>query len=101
MNDMLNLGAGQVAPNYAKILAAIPSAAKVKVIGSLTVNEAQLAGNRDFLQYVDNQKIAAQNAQIVPLCIARCSLVPSPFGKSLPASAAIDGIHLTAPGKVT
>jgi len=100
INDMLNLVPGQVAPNYAKILAAIPSGARVKVIGILPVNEAQLAGNRDFLLYVDNQKIAAQNGQIAPLCTARCSLVPSPFGKSLPANAAIDGIHLTVPGKV-
>lgn len=100
INDFLNGTPGQITPTYAKILAAVPKGAQVKVIGILPVNEAQLAQNRDFLQFVDNQKIAAQNAQLAPLCNGRCAVVPSPFGKSLPAGDSVDGIHLTPAGKV-
>src|SRR5258707_15526312 len=79
INDLLNpnLGANTVA-DYAKILATIPKTSQVKVIGILPVNEAQLAHNRDFLQYVDNAKVAALNAQIAPLCTGRCSTIAVP-----------------------
>ena len=102
INDMLNPNIPtDTRANYAKILAEIPASAKVKLIGIVPVNEAQLAHNRDFLQYVDNQKIAAMNAEIAATCSAspRCATVPQPFGTSVPPSDTIDGIHLSAAGQ--
>jgi len=104
VNDFLNANSSQIVANYAKIIAAAPTAAMIKVIGILPVNEAQLANNRDFLQFVDNQKIADANAQIAATCAAsrRCSVVPTIFGQSLPAAATVgDGIHLNGEGYET
>ncbi len=104
VNDFLNADASQIVLNYVKIIAAAPMGAMIKVIGIIPVNEAQLAANRDFLQFVDNQKIADANAQIGAACAMsrRCSVVPAPFGQNLPTTATVgDGIHLNAEGYET
>lgn len=94
INDLLNpnIPTNTVA-NYAAILAGIPKGAKVEVIGILPVNEAQLATNRDFAQFVDNTKIAALNAQIAPLCKGSCATL------TVPALTTVDGIHPTPAGQ--
>lgn len=88
----------QIPSNYVKILAGIPSGAKIKLIGILPINDAQLRA--DFQPVLDNARITATQAQIVPLCSGRCSVVPQPFGNSLPASDNIgDGVHLNVAGQ--
>lgn len=95
INNYLFGTQARIAPDYAAILAALPRAAHAEVIGILPVNDAQIAANRN----VNNALIAATNARIAPLCGAGCSLVPSPFGKSLLATQNVgDGIHPNAAG---
>lgn len=97
VNDFLNATPQQIVANYAKIIAAAPAGAQIKILGILPVNEQQLASNRDFLQFVDNQKIAAVNAQIASTCAmsARCSFI------AVPAVPTVDGIHPTPQGQVS
>lgn len=98
VNDLLNPNIPtDTLANYRKILAAIPSTVPVKFLGILPVNEQQLASNRDFLQFVDNQKIAVINTQLSNICAARpgCTFVPV---KTL---STVDGIHPTPQGQAS
>lgn len=99
INNYLFGTAANILPDYQAMLAEAPKlapVAQVKVIGILPVNQTMLRPDRQAV--TSNAQIAATDAQIANLCGARCSIVPQPFGKSLPSAATIDGIHLTTAG---
>ncbi len=75
-NDLLGLGTDAgIIPGYTAMLNAIPSSKKVIVAGIPQVDESLLSAN--YLQYLNNTKIAAVNAQLVTLCASYPNCSPA------------------------
>lgn len=97
-NDLLGLGTDAgIVPGYSAMLNAIPSTKKVIVAGIPQVDESLLSAN--YLQYLNNTKIAAVNAQLVTLCASYPNCTPASALMNLSMSGkTVDGIHLNAAG---
>jgi len=95
LNDLVYGRYDLALSNYAAIFKALPPAAKIHFAGVLPVDEQRLPAI--YAVYVSNQKLAAFNAQIRPLCERHpgCRWMPPPF-ESMPSS---DGIHPDAAGR--
>jgi lysophospholipase L1-like esterase len=97
INDLANGWHDQVLANYPKILARLPSAARVYLVGVLPVDETRLSPERRAL--FDNRKIAEVNADLAALCRthANCIVIP-PLPTLGPNDTIGDGLHPNAAG---
>lgn len=89
----------EIPADYAKMIAGIPKGTNIRVIGILPINEAINHADRPQSS-ITNAQILAADAEIANVCAAagNCAMVRQPFGKSLPVSATVDGLHLNASG---